>query len=630
MLRLLQITWSARYWMRIGRSACPGLAAAVLLLTGVGDAAAERKRVMFLHSAGTEFGPWSEYAKAIRTELRRQAPWPVDSIDHSLLSARSRDEKPEIAFIQYLRALYADRPFDLIITLGAPAVGFVQRYRDQLFLGTPVLFAAVEQRRIQYSGLTENDAVVTHVHDFSAFFESILRVLPDTKTLAVVNGTSGLERFWDGEIRREAKAFENRITFKWYNDLSFADILKDAAALPPHSAIFWELMMVDAAGVVHEGDAALKRLHSVANAPIFAYQGAFFGPEIVGGPMHSPTNTGLRVVNTAIRILQGEKAGTIKVPVTGFATAKYNWREMQRWGISESRLPPGSEIHFRAPTLWDRYSTEVLVVGAALLFQAALIFWLIYEHRRRHFAEVASQTSRAELAHVNRRATVSELSVSIAHEVNQPLAAIGVYAHAASNWLKPDRINIEQANKALDQIMSASLRAGEIIHNLRAMFKKESRETAPVDVNRVIVAVVALVRMEAQIHDVEIRGQLEDRLPPVLGVELQLQQVILNLVMNAIEAMHSTSGPRELTVRSELSAPNEVRVSVEDTGHGIPASELQRIFHPMFTTKANGMGMGLAICQSIIERHDGRIWVVAGSKRGSTFQFVLPPCKPVL
>jgi hypothetical protein len=139
---------------------------------------------MLLHSFGRDFKPWSEYAKAIRIELNRQSPWPLDIQDHSLITARFSDENAELAFVEYLRALYSGRPLDLIISLGAPAAGFVQRHREQLFPITPMLYTAVEQRRVRYSSLTENDAVVPLVHDFAAVFENILRVLPDTKTVA--------------------------------------------------------------------------------------------------------------------------------------------------------------------------------------------------------------------------------------------------------------------------------------------------------------------------------------------------------------------------------------------------------------------------------------------------------------
>ena len=299
---------------RITQDVCACVGATILLLATLGTAAAESKRVMMLHSFGRDFKPWSEYARTIRAELDRQSPWPLEITEHSLMSARSSDENPEAPFVEYLRALHAKRPLDLIVSLGAPAVAFVQRHRQQLFADTPMVFTAVEQRRVQYSNLTPNDTVVAVAHSFPAVFENILRVLPDTKTVAVVNGNSPNERYWLEEMRREVRRFANRISFIWYSDLSFEEILKHAASLPPHSAIFWHLMNVDAAGVVHEGDTGLPRLHAVANAPIFSYDDSFFGRAIVGGPMHSVLEGSRATAAVAIRVLGGEKPGDIKAP----------------------------------------------------------------------------------------------------------------------------------------------------------------------------------------------------------------------------------------------------------------------------------------------------------------------------
>ena len=232
------------------RLVCACIGTAIFLVAMLGSAAAETKRVLMLHSFGRDVKPWSDYARNIRAELDQQSPWSLEISDHSLMTARFIDEDSEAPapFVEYLRALYAKRPPDLIVSLGAPAVVFVQRYRQELFATTPMVFTAVEQRRVRYFTLTANDTVVAIAHSFPAVFENILRVLPDTKTVAVVNGNSPIEKFWLEEIRREARRFANRITFTWYNELSFEDILKHAAALPPQSAIFWHLMNVDAAG----------------------------------------------------------------------------------------------------------------------------------------------------------------------------------------------------------------------------------------------------------------------------------------------------------------------------------------------------------------------------------------------
>src|SRR5215831_6324729 len=585
--------------------------------------AAEPKRVMLLHSFGRDFKPWSEYAKLIRTELERQSLWPLDITEHSLVSARSSDEDSERPFVEYLQALSAKQPLDLIVSIGAPAAGFVQRHRQQLFANTPMVFTAVEQRRVQYSTLTANDAVVAVWINYFAAIDNILRVLPDTKNIVVVVGTSPIEKFWKEAIRKELEPLSSRIKFSWTDHLSFDDLLKQAAALPPQSAIFWELMIVDAAGVVHEGGTPLARLHEATNAPIFSYDESFFGREIVGGPLLLVADTSQQTAAVGIRILGGEKPGDIKIPAVQFGRPMFDWREMQRWGISESRLPPGSEIFFREPTAWDRYRSEILAICAVLFVQGALISWLIYERRRRNRAEVLARNSISELTHMNRVATAGELSASIAHEVNQPLTGIVARVSAARRWLAAEKPELDKVRAALDQIEAAGHRASNIVTNVKSMFQRNTQDRSEIDINNLIWTVMDLVYIDLRKHQIELKTEIGDQLPPVLGNRVQLQQVILNLVMNAIDAMRSVQ-PRVLSIKTALNGRDGVHVSIADTGIGIDPSNLDQIFKPLFTTKEHGMGMGLSICRSIVESHNGRIWVSAGPKRGSIFQLVLP------
>jgi C4-dicarboxylate-specific signal transduction histidine kinase len=223
---------------------------------------------------------------------------------------------------------------------------------------------------------------------------------------------------------------------------------------------------------------------------------------------------------------------------------------------------------------------------------------------------------------MNRVATAGILSASITHEISQPLAGIVLSASAARRLLALREPSIEEARDALDQIENDGHRASEIIASLRGMFKKETQARNPIDINKLIFTVLAILRHELQKHGVELRTELDESLPALEGDRVQLQQVVLNLVMNAIEAM--PVAPRILSIRSCISKPNFVHVAVEDTGTGIDPSNHDHIFNPMFTTKERGMGIGLSICHSIIESHDGRIWVTRGIDKGSIFQFELP------
>ena len=193
------------------------------------------------------------------------------------------------------------------------------------------------------------------------------------------------------------------------------------------------------AGVGHEGDRALARFHAVANAPIFSYADAYFGRELLGGPMLSVAEGGSQTASVAVRILGGEKAGDIKTPASQFATPKYDWRELQRWGISENSLPPSSQIYFREPGLWEQYRLPILGIFAALLVQSGMIAWLVYEHRRRTRAEMLARASMFDLTYRNRLASAGELSASIAHEVNQPLTGMVLKASAALRWIKAEK-----------------------------------------------------------------------------------------------------------------------------------------------------------------------------------------------
>jgi C4-dicarboxylate-specific signal transduction histidine kinase len=254
--------------------------------------------------------------------------------------------------------------------------------------------------------------------------------------------------------------------------------------------------------------------------------------------------------------------------------------------------------------------------------QAASILWLIYEYRRRHHAEIQSRNSIAELTHMNRMATAGELSASIAHEVNQPLMGISTRASAALRWMRADKPDFQKVVDALEHIVTASHRAADVVASVRAMFRKDSSQKLPTDVNGLILTVLSIARIELEKYKVDVQTHLDEQLPIVQGDKVQLQQVALSLVMNAIDAMQLVHR-RALRVRTQANA-GKIIVSFENTGTGIDPSKLDQIFKPLFTSKASGMGMGLAICQSIIESHDGRIWASPAATRGSIFQFELP------
>jgi len=603
------------------------LSTVVLFFAMTGAALSEPKRVLLLHSFGRDFAPWNEYARTIREELVRRSPEPVDIFEASLATARFADDE-EGPFVDYLHALFVKRKLDLIVTIAAPAASFFQRHRQQLFPSTPMLITALEQRRVALTALTANDTVVATTIDFAGVVENILRVLPETANIAVVIGDSPIERYWVEQIRDELKPFNDRIVFTWLNDLSLDQMVKRVAALPPRSAIFFGILSVDAAGVPHEEAKALRELHAAANAPIFSYGDAFFGDGIVGGPLGSIENVGRQAAGVAVRILGEEAPGSIKTAPIGFVTPKFDWRELQRWNISESRLPEGSEVHFRDPSLWEQYRPQVTAVVAALLLQAVIISWLLVERRRRYLAQAEASSRRREVVRLNRVTTANVLSSSIAHELNQPLGAILSNTEAAQILLRANPPDLGQIGEILSDIVRDEQRASEIIFGLRNLLNdRKEADLRALDLNDIVPELVKIVTPEITKRGVILRTALTPDTLPVRADPIHMQQVIMNLIMNGMDAMEDEPGPRNLTIRTRRNAEYDfAEVRVSDSGKGIPEDKLTNIFDAFVTTKPQGTGLGLPIARTIVESYGGTIWG-ENRHRGALFSFTIPLAK---
>jgi signal transduction histidine kinase len=599
------------------------LSCVVLLSSSV--LAADSKRVMILHSFGPLFKPWSDYARTIRAEITRQSKWTIDFSDHSLVNARLDDDKSEKPFIEYLHSLYAEQPVDLIVAVGAPAANFVQRHRQELFPKTPMILTAVEQRRVRRDLLTNYDTVVAVAHDFPAIFESILHVLPNTRTIAIVNGISPNEMFWLGELKRELAPFTSRIELKWYNELSFEQILDDAAKLPPHSAIFWHLLNVDAAGRAHEANDALTKLAKTASAPVFSYDDSFFGEALVGGPMYSVQEGSETTAAAAVRILAGEPAGRIKPPPQKFAVPRYDWRQMQRWSISESILPAGSSIFFRTPSAWETYRSLFLLVCALIVIQGSLIGGLVVERNRRRRAEVETKERMAELAHVNRYSTAGELTATIAHEINQPLGSILTNAETAELMLSSTSPDLDELKEVLADIRRDDERASEVIRRLRSLLKKAPFEARDIDLKQSVRDAVDLLQPLASQRNIAIRTELAPNALRIIGDHVQLLQVFINLIRNGMDALSNQHDAERKLIVSARAVGAMAEVSITDTGPGVPTEDLKKIFDPFFSTKKEGMGMGLSIVRTIVSAHRGHISVQnRDNGTGAIFRISLP------
>ena len=607
---------------RIARAVVAG--ALVVFFAGHEAAFAEPRRVLLLHSFGPLFEPWSAVAGRFREELSRQSPDAIDLYEASLEMARLAQPTEEAPLVDYIRALFAGRDLDLVVAVGAPAARFFQKHRPQFFPATPLLIAAADQRTFSEAVLTSNDAAVPSTLDLPKLVENILQVLPDTNNIAFVIGASPLERFWVEGMRQAFQPFAGRVTFEWFNELSQDEMVKRAATMPSRSALFYASVRVDAAGIPNEQDRVLTRLREAANAPMFSYLDSNFRRGIVGGPVLSTQELGRRAAEVAVRILNGERPGDIKTPPVGLGAPVYDWRELQRWNISEARLPPGSIVQFREPSAWERYRWQLTGVLMALLLQSAMIGWLLTERYGRRRAELESRRRSLEVMHLNRTAEIGALSASFAHEVSQPLVAVELNAERAEHLLRADRPEVGKLNEVVTNIRQANNLAMDVIKNLRNLLRRKS-DIQTCDLNAVIADAVQLLSPEANRRNIDLRVTGTQRDLLVRADPVHLQQVILNLTTNSMDAMSDTpQDARKITLRTAFAGQSAVEVSVRDFGTGIPEDKLAEIFETFYTTKAQGTGLGLSVARTIVETYEGKIVAENLVGGGAVFRFTLP------
>jgi len=254
----------------------------VISIAVFSPADAAPRRVLLLESYDNSFPPYSNYEVCVRKELTNQLKQPIDFFEASLATARYSQSAQDDLFAEYLRALFNEHPLDLTITFGSPAASFFEQHRAQLFPATPALLAAADERPMSLIPKADNDAAVLNRIDFTSVIKNILKVLPDTKNVAVIVGNSPIGRYWASEMQKTFEPFTS-LQFTYLNQLSFEEIKQRAASLPPHSVIFFALLQVDGTGGAYLDDVALTEIHQVANAPIFSYIDDFFGMGIVGG-----------------------------------------------------------------------------------------------------------------------------------------------------------------------------------------------------------------------------------------------------------------------------------------------------------------------------------------------------------
>lgn len=607
----------------ITRSVIRVVLGTILLASGLlpAGAAAVPRAVLVLDQTlpGGEF--FVELSSAFRSTLNASGGNPIQIYIENLDLLQFGSPQQKALSLSYLRERYKQIPIGVIVAIGPEGYKFGLQARQELWPQSQLVFLSVEgsipNERTPPTGVTG----VTYSLTPSSSISAAKMVVPDLRHIALISGQFERQTF-QTRLKEELPTLAPGVSFIDLVGLPMKALQVRASELPPATAILYLGLTVDGDGVNHDPRDALRALAQVAKQPIVIDRDFYFGYGGVGGSIVNIGAAGAEAARAVARILNGESASHITVTNVP-SRLIFEWPALQRWGIREADLPREAEIRFRSPRMWEQYRLQVTAALTVLFLQTATIIWLTFEHRRRRIAEAQSRQRMTELAQLNRLGAVSELTASISHEINQPLAAMLANAGAGLRWLARTTPDLSEAKAALKRIVTDAERAGKIIGTLRMMFLKGNEERALVDVNGLVQDVIALVHPDLVRQNISVQIDLVDNIPQIVGNRTQLQQVILNLAVNAKDAMESISDrPRVLHVKSSLDNADGIVISVEDSGTGIDAEKMKHVFDPFYSTKPTGMGMGLAICRSIIESHGGQLSAMPRHPHGSVFRIV--------
>jgi signal transduction histidine kinase len=565
-----------------------------------------------------------EYDASLRATLAAIGPQNV-TIHNEVLDLEALGD-PVLAPKQraWFQARYGVYRPAAVVAVGAGPLAFALQVRQDFWPDIPILYSGVDEDVLAQMQLPAGVTGVARRPAVDQTLALALALLPDTERVVLIGGAADVDRAFEVSARPDIARVTGHLEQIDLTGLPLMEMGERLTLLPPHSIVFGISLFRDGTGRSIRGTEAVGMLSQWSSAPIFTTHTQLLGLGVVGGWVTDPKEVGRETALQLSRVLSAPPGTPLPAAAVAPVRPAVDARQLSRWGIPESRVPASTEVYFRQVPLWRRYFWPIAAILGALLLESGLIAFLLMERRWRHVAEAEARANQERIAHINRVGTVAELSGSLAHELSGPLGAIVNNARAARRLLMGEAPDLKEVRASLVDIEGSAERASQVIGRLRTVLRKDEFRATPVDLTNIVQDAVKLVSSEAARRKVALDLALTPGLPTVQGDAVLLLQVLLNLLLNALDAVaEQPLGRRSVTVRARPKG-GAVELSVSDSGHGLPQSAQEAIFEPFFTTKSKGLGMGLAICRSIAEAHSGSITAESRAEGGAIFRLTLP------
>jgi len=567
---------------------------------------------------------------AIRQALARPEVGQIEIFSEALDAFRFRGGDFEPQLVDFFERKYRDRAPSVVVALSEVALGFVMRHRDRLWPEAPVVFSSVPPEFMAGIPVPAWSTGIYEGVDAAETLGFIARLQPKVRRIVVVTGVSEQDETVLAHVLKEAERYRSRFDIVVRRGTPISRLRDEVGALSSDTALLFTSVHRDAEGGVWVPREFLERLSAASSVPVYGLYSTYLGHGIIGGALHDFESEGRETGEIVLRVLQGASPSSIPLRTGSRPLLAVDAKVLQRFGIPVDRVPEGVERRFYTPPFWVLYRGRIFAVAVAFVLQTALLIALLVSRRQRRDAQADSRLRRRELAHAGRLSAVGELTASISHEINQPLGAILANAEVAEVLLESGPAQIDEVRQILADIRRDDLRASDVVRRVRRLVVDRDVAMKSVDLNDAVGAAIRMLEHEAGRRRVVLEKSFAPGLPRSRADEVAIQQVVINLALNGMDAMSEMPADRRRLRVLTRAENGQIAVRVSDEGRGIAEQEQPRLFQPFFTTKEQGVGLGLSICRLIVEAHGGTLRGFNNPGAGATFEFELPIAKPGL